>query len=265
MPGPDEKITAIILTLNEEPNLRGAIESCSFADEILVVDSFSTDQTVEVAKSFPEVRVVQHEYTTSAAQRNWGVGHASHNWIFYLDADERAPPELAREMRDALRGGTQYSAFRMKRQNYFMGQKIRFVWRGDTVTRLFRKDRCRYNEERLSPKVELLVSGPAQRLKGKLIHDTYNAKGLDGYLKKIDRYTTTSALDRLRRGRTGGAYYIAVKPLLVFLKHYLLLGGIFDGRTGFVISRIASWQIFLRGVKMERMKKGEKFEHARKL
>src|SRR6478672_942393 len=94
-----EKITAIIPTFNEEVHIKAAIESVLWCDEIIVVDSFSTDKTVEIVKSFPQVRLLQHEYEHSAAQKNWTIPQATHPWIFLLDADERPTPELVEEIK----------------------------------------------------------------------------------------------------------------------------------------------------------------------
>jgi len=100
-----QKITAIIPTFNEEVNIKAAIESVLWCDEVIVVDSFSTDKTVEIVKSFPEVRLLQHEYEHSAAQQHWTIPQASHPWIFLLDADERPTPELVTAIKELVNKG----------------------------------------------------------------------------------------------------------------------------------------------------------------
>ena len=106
-----DKITAIIPTLDEEVNIKEAIESVLWCDEIIVVDSFSKDRTVEIVKSFPDVRLLQHEYEHSAAQKNWTIPQATHPWIFLLDADERPTPELVEEIKAVVKSGTQLFRF----------------------------------------------------------------------------------------------------------------------------------------------------------
>lgn len=253
-----QKITAIIPTFNEEANIKGAIESCLFADEIIVVDSFSTDKTVKIARSYPEVKVLEHEYKYSAAQKNWTIPQASHEWIFLLDADERTSPELIKEIQDILKHGTQHSAFWIGRKNYFMDQELNFVWKGDAVIRLFKRDECEYEDKHVH--AEILSKGSISRLKNKLKHDTYFGKGLDSHLRKAERYTTWAARDRVNKIKKIGFYHLLVKPLFGFIKRYIISGGIFDGRAGFIISCMGAWNIFIRNVKIWRMHQGEEFK-----
>lgn len=133
------KITAIIPTFNEEDNISGAIESCSFADEIIVVDSFSTDNTVKIAKTYNNVKVLEHEYIHSAAQKNWTIPQASYEWIFLLDADERTSPVLINEIKNTIINPS-CSAYWIPRSNVFMDKKLKYAWRGDAVIRLFKRD-----------------------------------------------------------------------------------------------------------------------------
>ena len=252
-----EKITAIIPSFNEEKNIRCAIESCLFADEIIVVDSFSKDKTVEIAKSFPEVKVLEHEYVHSAAQKNWTIPQASNDWIFLLDADESTTPELIREIRDTVKS-PQHVAYWIGRQNFFMDQKLNHIWSGDAVIRLFRKSKCKYEDKHVH--AEILAEGPIGRLKNKMNHDTYKGKGLTSHLKKADRYSTWAALDRVDRIKKVNAYHLLVKPFFAFVKRYFLHLGILDGKAGFIISCMGSWNVFIRNVKVDRMHKGEEFK-----
>ena len=139
-----EKITAIIPTYNEELSIEKAIKSVLWADEIIIVDSFSTDRTVEIARRYTD-NILSHEYINSATQKNWTIPQASHPWIFVLDADEHATIALAEEVKSVLEKGTDMYAFWIRRQNYFMGKRLRFSgWQNDSVIRLFKRDFCRY-------------------------------------------------------------------------------------------------------------------------
>jgi glycosyltransferase involved in cell wall biosynthesis len=256
-----EKITAIIPTFNEEVNIREAIESVQWCDEIIVVDSFSRDCTVEIAKSFPEVRLLQHEYEHSAAQKNWTIPQATHPWIFLLDADERPTPELVGEIRSMLHSGTGYSGFWIYRRNYFMGKRINYSgWQSDKVIRLFKRDECRYQDKHVHAEIE--AKGGIGFLNNKLIHYTY--KDLSSYLKKADRYTTWGALDRFHKfektGRRIGLPYLFFRPFGRFLRHYFLRLGILDGTHGFVVSALSASNVFIRAVKVWRLQNGEKIE-----
>ena len=139
-----EKLTAIIPTKNEETNIISAIKSVDFANEIMIIDSYSTDKTVELATPLVNV-ILQRKYKNSADQKNWAIPKAKHKWIIILDADERITPKLKEEIIETINSNTTYSGFWIKRQNYFMHKKVEFSgWRHDKVIRLFKKDECKY-------------------------------------------------------------------------------------------------------------------------
>ncbi len=256
-----DKITAIIPTFNEESNIRAAIESVLWCDEIIVVDSFSTDKTVEIVRSFPQAKLLQHEYEHSAAQKNWTIPQATHPWIFLLDADERPTPELVEEIKATVKNGTTHSAFWIYRRNHFMGKRINYSgWQSDKVIRLFKKDECRYQNKHVHAEIE--TKGSISILKEKLIHYTY--KDVTSYLKKADRYTTWGAQDRFEKfqktGRVIGLPYLVFRPFGRFIRHYLWRLGILDGTHGFVVSALAAYNVFIRAVKIWRLQNGEKLE-----
>jgi glycosyltransferase involved in cell wall biosynthesis len=256
-----EKITAIIPTFNEEINIKEAIESVQWCAEIIVVDSFSTDRTVEIVKAFPYVILLQHEYEHSAAQKNWTIPQATHPWIFLLDADERPTPELVEEIKTVVNSDSSYSGFWIYRCNHFMGKRIIYSgWQSDKVLRLFKRDECSYQNKHVHAEIE--AQGEIGFLKHKLIHFTY--KDLSSYLKKADRYTTWGALDRVQKfAKTGhkiGLPYLALRPLSRFLRHYFLRLGILDGTHGFVVSALSATNVFIRGLKIWRLQHGERIE-----
>ncbi|MDP7321578.1 MAG: glycosyltransferase family 2 protein [Bacteriovoracaceae bacterium] len=252
-----EKISAIIPCFNEEVNIKDAIESCLFADEIIVVDSFSTDRTVEIIKEYPQVKLLQHEYIHSAAQKNWTIPQATHDWIFLLDADERTTPKLIEEVKKIVAQNPVEVAFWIGRDNYFMDKKLNHVWKGDAVIRLFRKSKCKYEDKHVH--AEVLAQGKVGRLQNKLIHDTYKGKGLEAHLVKGMRYTTWAALDRVNKIKKVTLYHLLIKPFFAFLKRYVLQLGVLDGKPGFIISCMGAWNVFIRNVKVWRMHQGEKF------
>lgn len=253
-----EKITAIIPCFNEEVNIKDAIESCLFADEIICVDSLSTDNTVEIIKSYPQVKLLEHEYINSAAQKNWTIPQASHDWIFLLDADERVPKELEQEIKEKVASNPSEVAFWIKRRNFFMDKELKHVWKGDAVIRLFRKSKCKYQDKHVHAEIE--TDGEVGRLKNAMIHDTYKGKGLTSHLRKGEVYTTWAALDRVNKIRKVTLYHLLIKPLFGFFKRYILQMGFLDGKQGFIISSFGAWNIFIRNVKVMRMHAGEKFE-----
>lgn len=252
------KITAIIPSFNEEHNIQGAIESCLFADEIIVVDSFSSDKTVEIIKTFPQVKLLEHEYIHSAAQKNWTIPQAENDWIFLLDADERTSKSLIDEMKQTIESNPKEVAFWIGRDNYFMDKKLNHIWAGDAVIRLFRKSMCRYEDKNVH--AEILADGSIGRLKNRLMHDTYKGKGLEAHLLKGLRYTTWAAMDRVDKIQKVTLFHLLVKPFFAFLKRYILEKGCLDGKQGFIISCMGSWNVFIRNVKIWRMHNGETFD-----
>lgn len=253
-----EKVTAIIPTFNEARHIVEAIKSVHWADEILVVDSLSTDNTVELAKS-AGAKVIQREYGYSASQKNWAIPQASHPWIFLLDADERCTPELEKEIKHVLTKGTSHDAFWIRRVNHFMGKRINYSgWQGDKVVRLFKRDTCKYQDLKVHAEIE--SSGSISKLRYKILHYTY--VDLTSYLRKADRYTTWGALDRFEKfqksGKQIGTGYLIGRPLGRFVRHYIWRLGFLDGIHGLIVSMLSSYNIFIRALKIWRLQNGEK-------
>ncbi len=246
------KITAIIPTFNEEANVAQAIESVLFADEIIVVDSYSTDRTVDIVKKY-DVKLLQHAYENSAAQKNWTIPQASHEWIVLLDADEVLPPALQEEIRQTIAAQPKEVAFWMCRSNDFMGRRLRYSgWQGDKVIRLFQRDKSRYETKEVH--AELLAEGEVGYLKNRIHHNTY--KDFDHYLNKVNRYAWWQAKDYDPKTGRLTAFHFLVKPFARFIRHYIIKKGFLDGFPGFVISCLSSYAIFSRYVKMWLIRKG---------
>lgn len=248
-----EKLTAIIPTGNEEYNIEAVLESVSFADEIMVVDSYSTDRTVELARKHTDF-VIQREYENSASQKNWAIPQATHEWILLLDADERPSPGLKEEIQKILENPDK-DAYWIYRQNYFFGHRLKYSgWQGDKVIRLFRKSKSRYEDKHVH--AEVLVDGEVGSLKHKLEHHTY--RDLDHYFEKFQRYTTWGAYDRIEKNSRVSAYHLMVKPAYGFFQKYILKRGFMDGRTGLIVALQHSWYLFVRALKIWRLQEGEK-------
>jgi len=169
--GSRRTLTVLVPTYNEEANIAACLESVRFADEILVVDSFSTDRTLEEARPLA-TRVLQHEYVNSAAQKNWSLPQSAHRWILVVDADEQVSPELASEIQGVLAAGPAHDGYVVRRLNHFHGKPIRHGgWGRDRVLRFFNRDRGRYQEKDVHAEVE--VQGSVAELKHPLLHDTF--------------------------------------------------------------------------------------------
>lgn len=237
-----KEITAIIPTRNEAHNIIEAIKSIDFADEIMIVDSFSTDNTITLAKPLVH-RVIQREYENSASQKNWAIPQAKYPWIFLLDADERVTPELRDEIIETVNRNENISGFWIKRQNYFMGKKIRFSgWQGDKVIRLFKRDECKYENKHVH--AEIISEGKISMLKNKLLHNTYISK--EAYQNKLERYAKWQAKDYEKKVKTITPFHTLLKPMVRFFKHYFLQLGILDGYVGFIISSYQAKAVAMR-------------------
>lgn len=249
-----EKITAIIPTFNEAHNIVAAILSVNWADEIIVVDSFSDDETVTLAKQ-NGAKVFQRKYVNSANQKNWIIPQAAHEWVFILDADERVTINLQKEIQAILKQSPIKDAYWVNRQNFFMGKKVRYSgWQGDAVIRFFRRDKCRYQNLEVHAEIETQGIEVGQ-LKNKIEHFTF--KDLDHFLNKMRRYADWSAKDHLKKTKKVTFFHLYFKPLFRFFKHYIFQLGFLDGKVGFIISVIMAWGVFLRYVKMEELRTKE--------
>ncbi len=251
-----EKITAIIPAYNEAHNIREVLESVSFADEIMVVDSYSTDNTVEIAREYTDF-IIQREYKYSASQKNWAIPQATHKWILLVDADERVTPELKEELLKVLQdpGKDNTTGYWIKRMNHFMGERVKYSgWRNDKVVRLFMRDRCSYEDKQVHS--EIKTDGNLVFLSNKFYHNTYTT--LDAHMKKMNRYAAWQANDYDKRTGRLTPYHFVVKPFWSFFKHYIMQQGFRDGVVGFVIAYIQSYSVMMRYIKLWLLRKNRK-------
>jgi glycosyltransferase involved in cell wall biosynthesis len=244
---PRPALTAIITTLNEEVNIRECLASAGFADEIFVVDSFSTDRTAEIARSVPGVKVVQREYFGSAAQKNWAMDQVTTPWLLIVDADERIPERLAREILALLERGPEEDHYFIRRENVFLDRVIRHSgWSTDKVIRLIRRGTARYPNRRVH--ADLATSGPTPTLLAPMTH--YTCRSLGQYLEKIHRYAAWGAADVFRQGRRAGPLELFFRPLWRFFRMYVIQAGFLDGRHGLVLCSVQGWGVFLKWAKV---------------
>ena len=246
-----QKISAIIPTGNEEHNIISAIKSVDFANEIIVVDSFSDDSTIELAKPLA-TKILQREYQNSASQKNWAIPQAQHQWILLIDADERITKELKEEILTTIKNNPKESGFWIYRQNHFMGKKVHFSgWQDDKVIRLFKRDECRYEEKNVH--AEIITKGKVGYLKNKMHHYTFN--NMQDYIYKIRRYAEWQSKDYDHKTGMLTPYHFVIKPIARFTKHYILQLGILDGITGLTIASIQAYAVFLRYVKLWQLRR----------
>jgi len=251
-----EKITALIPTGNEIHNIKEVITSVSFADEILVVDSLSTDGTYEKAVQLAD-KVIQREYQYSSSQKNWAIPQAKHEWILLIDADERVTPELREEILAILKNPPTDDtvAYWIGRKNHFMGKAVNHSgWKNDKVIRLFKRDFCKYEDKKVH--AEIIARGNVGKLNHKFYHDTYLS--IDKYLEKMNRYAWWQAYDYDKKVGKLTPYHFIIKPFWGFFKHYVIQGGFRDGVVGLTIGYIQGYTVFMRYVKVWLLRKNRK-------
>lgn len=236
------KITALILSHNVEDLIYDCLESVKWADEILVVDSFSTDHTAEIARKYQNTRVLQHEYGNYATQNNWAIPQATHEWILLVDSDEQATDELRDSVLKTLGEGPQHNSYMARRTNYFMGHPMRYCMKGDKCRRLFRRDLARFPDQEVHANVA--VEGSSAWLTGSLLH--FSFRSFDQYMPKFDTFARRAANDRVGRVNKVGFGELILRPLGRFIKQYFLRRGFLDGRAGLVFCGLSAFSSFLK-------------------
>lgn len=250
-PASTRLLTAIIPTYNEEETIEDCLASVAFADEVLVVDSFSTDRTVDIARA-RGARVVQREYGYSAQQKNWAIPQARHEWVLLVDADERVSPELREEIRALLARGPEADGFWIRRANHFLGKRIRFCgWGSDKVIRLFRRDVSRYQDRQVHAEIDL--AGPLPTLRHPLEHHTF--RSWSQYWRKLDLYSEWGARQMFLEGRRTNGLAILWRPLGRFIRMYLLRLGFLEGTHGIVLSMLGAFTVYLKHARLWEMQR----------
>ncbi|MDA3793504.1 MAG: glycosyltransferase family 2 protein [Elusimicrobia bacterium] len=232
-------ITAIVVTYNEEKNIKECLGGLKFADEIIVVDSHSEDRTRQIATA-AGAKVIKSNVNYPEYNKNIGIDKAENKWVFIIDADERVSPPLASEIKEKVKSD-KYAGYRLYRKNFFLSKEIKHCgWEKDSVVRLFKKEKGRYPDKRVHG--VLVLEGREGRLKEKLGH--YSYRNVSDYFEKVNRYTLWNARDSKGKKVTGGKLFF--NPLFRFIKMYFLRLGFLDGIHGFVLSVTASFSVFIK-------------------
>ncbi|HVT57107.1 MAG TPA: glycosyltransferase family 2 protein [Thermoanaerobaculia bacterium] len=231
-------IAAIVTTFNEEQNIAGCIESLLWCDEILVVDSFSTDRTPEIVRGYPKVRFLQRTYYGSASQKNWAMDQVQHDWIVIFDADERCTPALQKEIETLLASGPTREAYTIKRRVHFLGKVIHFSgWQHDRVVRLVKRGLARYPNRRVH--ADMLTRDRSPILRNPMEH--FMTDTLDEYMRRIEKYSFWGASQQWKEGKKAGFVEVLGRSLWRFLRTYVFQLGILDGMHGLVFCMLQSY------------------------
>ena len=248
MPG----VTVTIITLNERANIGACLAAVAWADERLVVDSGSTDDTVAQARA-AGAHVLVRDWPGYGEQKNFAAAQAAHDWILSVDADERVTPDLAEEIRARLASTPSEAGFRMPRVTWHLGRWIRTTdWYPDYQLRLYDRRHAKWKTRLVHESVA--ADGAVGQLRHELQHLAY--RDIGHHLDTMNRYTTLAARQMQAEGRRAGAFDLLVHPPAAFLRNYLLRQGLRDGAAGFVISAMNAHYVFLKFAKLWALQHG---------
>jgi glycosyltransferase involved in cell wall biosynthesis len=246
-------LSVVIIARDEEGSIGEALESVQWADEVVVVDSGSTDRTVEIARARGAKVLVTGDWPGFGAQKYRALGEATREWVLSLDADERVTPELREEIAAVVAANGPHDAYEIARLSSYCGRFMRHGgWWPDRVTRLFRRGSARFSDDLVHERV--VVKGSTGRLKGHLLHRAY--EDLEEVLRKTDRYSTAGARMRHAAGERGSVTRAVAHGLWAFFRTYVLRAGFLDGRHGFMLAVSNAEATYYRYVKL--MLLGEK-------
>lgn len=232
-----EKISVLLPTYNNAATLRPTLESIQWADEIFVVDSFSTDGTLDLCREF-HARIVQHEYVQSAKQKNWAIPQCTCEWVLQLDTDEILEPGAREEILEAIaHAEPDLHAFRLPRKNHILGQWLTVEnLYPDYQTRLFRRDLGRFQDKEVHAHVR--VPGRVGTLTHAILH--YGMKSISNQLRNLDRYSRYQADELRKQGKKFHWYHLALRPFGIFAYYYFLKRGFLAGYRGFLAAMITT-------------------------
>jgi glycosyltransferase involved in cell wall biosynthesis len=236
------KITALAITLNEEENIKQYVESLSFADEIIFVDSNSTDKTVAIAESLG-VTVLKRDFDNFSNQRNFAISHAQNDWIVFFDLDEIVTPKLKAEIISVTTSPSDCVAYYVKRNFYFLGKLIKYGgWQSDKAIRVFNKSFCKYNGNLVHEVVA--ANGKVGFLKERVDHFSY--KSFDNYNNKLNLYSKLQAESLYVKNKRPNAYHFFIRPKYRFFWQYIYRLGFLDGKEGFILAYVHAFSVFKR-------------------
>jgi glycosyltransferase involved in cell wall biosynthesis len=250
-----QPLTVIVPCKNERNNIAQCIESFQrLADEILIADSGSTDDTLEIASRYPKVRIIRRDYITSGDFKNWAIPQASHEWVLIVDADERITPELANEIQLELSRGPSFDGYWIYRNNHFMGHPLHYGdARTDSVLRLFKRERGRYVGPSDHGEVEI-STGKVGTLRNRMTH--YSVWSYDHVMFKYDRYTSLQAKQWYEAGKRTSYFKLLVRPAFRFFREYILQGGILDGKVGLQQAWLCAFYSYLKQARLWELSQG---------
>lgn len=238
----EPKITALAITLNEEDNVKRYIQSLSFADEIIFIDSNSTDATVAIAKELG-VKVIQRNFDDFSKQRNFAIKQAKNDWIIFFDLDEIITPELGKEIVSTISLQNDFVAYYINRNFFFLGKQIKHGgWQTDKSIKIFNKKNCSYNGNLVHESIK--TKGKIGFLKNRVNH--YSYKSFDKYNEKLNLYSQLQAETLYLKNKRPNLYHFFIRPCYCFWWQYICRLGFLDKKEGFILAYVYSFAVFKR-------------------
>jgi glycosyltransferase involved in cell wall biosynthesis len=246
------RLSVTVIALNQEGNIGECLASAAFADDIVVVDTGSTDRTIEVARTYTD-RVFTTSWRGFGRTKNYALDQARGNWVFSLDTDERVPAALREEIEAVVTANGPLHGYRVPRKNYFCGRWIRHLgWYPDFTLRLFRRDQGCFKDREVHE--EVVVAGPVGNLQTPLDH--YSYRSVSEYVTRMDRYARLAAIELAKRGRRPYPGELVYRPLFTFLHLYFLRQGFLEGTTGYTLAVLMSMYKFLKYYYLRELARG---------
>ena len=251
-----KKITALIITYNEIGYIENCLKSIDFADEIIVVDSYSTDGTYEYLTSLSNVRVIQHPFKNYTAQKAFTLEQASNDWVLFVDADEVVTTELQKEIKATINSSAKHAAYWFRREFMFQQSRLRFSgWQTDKNYRLFRKSKVKFSDKRIVHET-LEITGSSSVLKEKLTHYCY--RDFINYKHKISLYGRMKAKEAIQKGKRFSIFLLFAKPTFKFIYNYIFRLGFLDGIKGITICYLDALGEWERYIELRRLEQEQK-------
>lgn len=239
-------ISISIICYNEEKKIRRCLESVKWADEIVILDSFSTDRTLDICREYTD-KIYQHEFDGHIQQKNRAISHCSHDWVFCIDADEVITEELKNSIGDIDIEKTEIKGFYVARKVFYMGKWINHGgWYPDYKIRFINKNYGGWGG--INPHDELQVEGEKAKLQGDLLH--YSYENIAAHLAQVNKFTGIMAGEYRRLGKRPSFMNLTIRPLFKFFKMYVLKLGLLDGTRGLIIAIIGAFYVFMKFAKL---------------
>lgn len=247
----NNKLSILVLSFNNVDQINELLKNIDFADEIIVVDSFSTDGTVEAIRNHKDVILKQHHFQNFSAQRNFAIRQSTNDWVLFIDTDERLTDDLKKEIVQSLNRSDDIVVFGFYRRFYMKDAPLKYSgFQSEKIYRLFHKNHAIYDVNKLVHET-LLISGRAKMFKNRLLHYSYTTE--EAYKGKLTHYAKLRAKELYIKKIKPNYFHFLIKPPFRFFKHFVIKLGFLDGKNGFKIASLNAFGVRQRYIELEKL------------